>query len=66
MAVDTRLCVTCHNPGSWVAGTPNVPVDFKVMIHRIHYNILGGLDTSNPALPNFLSSFCLVVAGTPT
>ena len=50
--VDTRLCVTCHNPGSWVAGTPNVPVDFKVMIHRIHYNNAGA------ALPS-------VVAGTP-
>jgi len=36
--VDTRLCVTCHNPGSWVAeaGKPNVTVDFKVMIHKIH------------------------------
>lgn len=43
--VDTRLCVTCHNPGSWVAGTggaPNTTVDFKVMIHRFHYNN-GGL-----------------------
>jgi OmcA/MtrC family decaheme c-type cytochrome len=50
--VDTRLCVTCHNPGSWVAGTPNTPVDFKVMIHRIHYNNNGA------ALPS-------VIAGTP-
>ena len=50
--VDTRLCVTCHNPGSWVAGTPNVPLDFKVMIHRIHYNDAGA------ALPS-------VIAGTP-
>lgn len=50
--VDTRLCVTCHNPGSWVAGTPNVPVDFKVMIHRIHYNDAGKALTS-------------VLAGTP-
>jgi OmcA/MtrC family decaheme c-type cytochrome len=40
--VDTKLCVTCHNPGSWVAGSPNVSVDFKVMVHRIHYNN-GGL-----------------------
>jgi OmcA/MtrC family decaheme c-type cytochrome len=39
--VDTRLCVTCHNPGSWVAGTPNATVDFKVMVHRIHYNQAG-------------------------
>ena len=49
--VDTKLCVTCHNPGSWVAGAPNTPVDFKVMIHRIHYNNAG------TALPS-------VVAGT--
>jgi len=33
---EVKLCVTCHNPGSWVAGTPNVTVDFKVMIHKIH------------------------------
>jgi len=39
--VDTQLCVTCHNPGSWVAGTPATPVDFKVMVHRIHYNNAG-------------------------
>jgi OmcA/MtrC family decaheme c-type cytochrome len=31
---ETRLCVTCHNPGSWVDS--NTPVDFKVMIHKIH------------------------------
>jgi len=50
--VDTKLCVTCHNPGSWVAGPPNTSVDFKVMIHRIHYNNAGA------ALPS-------VLAGTP-
>jgi OmcA/MtrC family decaheme c-type cytochrome len=50
--VDTRLCVSCHNPGSWVAGTPNTTVDFKVMIHKIHYNNNGA------ALPS-------VIAGTP-
>lgn len=36
--IDTRLCVTCHNPGSWVAnddGT-STSVDFKVYIHKIH------------------------------
>ena len=33
--------MTCHNPGSWVAGTPNATVDFKVMVHRIHYNNAG-------------------------
>jgi len=50
--VDTKLCVTCHNPGSWVAGTPNTTVDFKVMIHKIHYNNAGA------QLPS-------VLAGTP-
>ena len=34
--VDTRLCVTCHNPGSWIAGTPNTPLDFKVQSHKMH------------------------------
>jgi len=34
--VETKLCVSCHNPGSWVAGAPNTTVDFKVMIHKIH------------------------------
>jgi OmcA/MtrC family decaheme c-type cytochrome len=38
--IETKLCVTCHNRGSWVAGTagvtPNTPVDFKVYIHKIH------------------------------
>jgi len=52
--VDTRFCVTCHNPGSWVAGTPNTTVDFKVMIHKIHYNIYNSVNTSNPAAPNYL------------
>ncbi len=53
--VDVKLCVTCHNRGSWVAGAagvPNTTVDFKVMVHRIHYNNAG------LALPS-------VIAGTP-
>ena len=50
--IDTKLCVTCHNPGSWVAGSPNTTVDFRVMIHRIHYNNGGA------ALPS-------VMAGAP-
>ena len=53
--VDTRLCVTCHNPGSWVAGTPNTPVDFKVMIHKIHDGI---------NLPSVLAGTPYVVNGT--
>jgi len=52
MRVDTQLCVTCHNPGSWVAGTPNTTIEFKVMVHRIHYNNAGR------ALPS-------VIAGVP-
>ena len=27
--VDTSLCVTCHNPGSWVAGTPEYHGGFQ-------------------------------------
>lgn len=53
--VDTRLCVTCHNPGSWVAGTPNVPVDFKAMVHRIHYNAGGA------ALPSVAAGYPYVI-----
>lgn len=37
--VETKLCVTCHNPGTWSAGsagTPNTTADLKVMIHKIH------------------------------
>ena len=41
--IETKLCVTCHNPGSWVAAGSNATttwvketVDFKHMIHKIH------------------------------
>ena len=56
--IDTKLCVTCHNPGSWVAGTPNTPVDFKVMIHKIHYNNGGA------ALPSVIAGTPYIVNGT--
>jgi len=53
--VDTRLCVTCHNPGSWVAGTPSTTVDFKVMIHKIH---------KGASLPSVVAGTPYAVAGT--
>jgi OmcA/MtrC family decaheme c-type cytochrome len=53
--VDTRLCVTCHNPGSWVGGTPSTTVDFKVMIHKIH---------NGAALPSVIAGAAYVVNGT--
>ena len=52
--IETKFCVTCHNPGSWVAGTPNTTVDFKVMIHRIH---------NGAALPSVLAGTPYVVNG---
>ena len=37
LRVETKLCVTCHNPGSWDNSPGNIQtLDFKVMIHKIH------------------------------
>jgi OmcA/MtrC family decaheme c-type cytochrome len=64
--IDTRLCVTCHNPGSWVAGSPNTTVDFRVMIHRIHFNIYNSLNPSDPLAPNYMPpTLPSVTAGFP-
>ena len=64
--VDVKLCVTCHNRGSWVAGTPNTTVDFKVMVHRIHYNIYNSLNATNPNAPNYMPrTLPSVAAGYP-
>ena len=75
--VDTKLCVTCHNPGSWVAGTPNTTVDFKVMIHKIHDGsslpsvvagtpyIVNGTDFSKAAFPQDVRNCTKCHDGTP-
>jgi len=65
--VETKLCVTCHNPGSWVAGTPNTTVDFKVMVHKIHRGsdlptVAGCSKVPNP--PDVLSGCVLPGGGT--
>jgi OmcA/MtrC family decaheme c-type cytochrome len=35
---EMKLCVTCHNPGSWIKNDDNTTttVDLKVMVHKIH------------------------------
>ncbi len=48
--IDTRLCVTCHNPGTWADST--TPVDFKIMIHKIHRSPNLGTNSSPVYLPH--------------
>jgi OmcA/MtrC family decaheme c-type cytochrome len=48
--IDTRYCVTCHNRGTTADGqvgsqTGDMPVDMRVMIHKIH---------NGPVLPSVL------------
>lgn len=75
--VDTKLCVTCHNPGSWVAGVPNTTVDFKAMIHKIHDGaslpsvvagtpyVVNGTDFSKVVLPQDVRNCSKCHDGTP-
>ena len=51
--VDTRLCVTCHNPGSWIAGTPNTSLDFNVQSHKMH--IGANLPSVKAGFPNIIA-----------
>lgn len=64
---EIKLCVTCHNPGTWSnenpGVTPNQTVDFKVLVHKIHMGedlpsvvastpyIVGGHDYSTVVFP---------------
>jgi OmcA/MtrC family decaheme c-type cytochrome len=39
--IETKYCVTCHNPGTTANGTVgtvsgDTPVDFRVLIHKLH------------------------------
>jgi OmcA/MtrC family decaheme c-type cytochrome len=39
--IETKYCVTCHNPGTTANGqtgtqTGDTPVDFRVLIHKLH------------------------------
>ena len=75
--VDTKLCVTCHNPGSWVASAPSTTLDFKVMIHKIHNaanlpSVVAGTpyivhdtDFSNAAFPQDVRNCTKCHDGTP-
>jgi len=79
--VDTQLCVTCHNPGSSVAGTPATSVDFKALVHRIHFNNggaalpsvqagvpykIGSTDFSSVTFPQDVRNCTRCHDGTPT
>lgn len=57
--IDTQYCVMCHNPGSTAKGQVGTvvgptPVDFKVLIHKLHHgdelpSVLGPDGTLNTA-----------------
>ncbi len=77
--VDTKLCLTCHNRGSWVAtaGKPNVTVEFRNMIHKIHYGSslpsvlagtpykIGNADFSGATFPQDVRNCTVCHDGTP-
>lgn len=50
---DTRLCVTCHQPGKVEANSGN-PIAFEVMIHKIHRG--AGLPSVEAGTPYKISS----------
>jgi len=51
--VDTKLCVTCHNPGSSSPGAPAASLDLRSMVHRIHFNNAGAaLPSVRAGVPN--------------
>ena len=69
--IETQYCVMCHNPGSTAKGQTGLvvgptPVDFKVMIHKIHYgeqlpSVVAGGDYGINGFSGSLASFKDVV-----
>jgi OmcA/MtrC family decaheme c-type cytochrome len=69
--IETQYCVMCHNPGSTAKGqigtvTGPTPVDFKVLIHKIHYgeelpSVIAGGDFGIYGFSGNLESFKDVV-----
>ncbi|MBI4081354.1 MAG: OmcA/MtrC family decaheme c-type cytochrome [Candidatus Lambdaproteobacteria bacterium] len=51
--VDTKFCVTCHNPGTVDANSGNL-LDLRVMVHKIHFGSnlpsVAAVNTTTPAL----------------